>query len=242
MTFTPTATKAYSSSLNVDPGTGAPPLPLGLTGTGIPPFKLSVTTQAFGNLGVGATSAAKNVNFYNYSGSTVTPGIPATDALGVFSTSPGTCGSPVLTGKYCSFAVTFTPTDTIAYSSTLNVDPGTGAPVLPLTLTGTGIPPFKLSVTTLAFGNVTTGATSAPKTVTYYNYSGSTVTPGIPATVDAYSTSAGTCANPVANNRSCNFTVTFKPVVKGLLVSSTLNVDTGTSAPALPLALSGTGK
>ncbi len=238
VTFTPTALTAYSSTLNVDPGTGDPALPLALTGTGIAPFRLSVSTLAFGNMGVGGTTAAKSMNFYNYSGSTVTPVIPA--VVDVFATSPGTCGSPVLTGKYCSFTVTFTPTDTLPYSSTLNVDPGTGAPALPLGLTGTGIPPFKLSVATQAFGNIGVGATSAAKSVTFYNYSGSTVTPIIPAAVDVFATSAGTCGGPVLNNKSCSFTVTFTPT-DTLSYSSTLNVDPGTGAPALPLGLTGTG-
>ena len=68
--------------------------------------------------------------------------------------------------------------------------------MLPLTLTGTGIPPFKLSVSTLTFGSVAVGTTSATKTVTFYNYSGSTVTPGIPATVDVFSTFAGDLRGP----------------------------------------------
>jgi hypothetical protein len=142
--------------------------------------------------------------------------------------------------KSCTFTVTFTPTAATSYTNMLTVTAGPTLLTATLSLTGTGLAPFSLSLTTLDFGTVTVGHTSA-KTVTLTNRSGGPITPAIPAKVDAFATSPGTCANPVADKKSCSFTVTFKPLGKGP-DSSTLNVDPGTGAPTLPLALSGTGK
>ncbi len=203
------------------------------TATGIPPY-LSVAGLAFGNAGVGATTAPKTVYLYNYSGATITPGIP--DRVTAFATSPGTCGVPLATNKSCSFTVTFAPTDTLTYSPTLDVDTGVGT--LSLALTGTGIQPFSLSPATLAFGNKGVGETSAPKTLTFHNYSGGPITPTIPATVEAFSTSPGTCGTPVATGKFCTFTVTFAPTVVGGY-SSQLTVTAGTMS--LNVTLTGAG-
>ena len=232
VTFTPTALGAASSTLNVQAGTTT--LPLSLTGTGVPPRSLNPSALAFGNEGVGVTSAPRTVYFYNYSGATITPVIPA--SAGAFATAAGSCANPVSTNRYCSFTVTFTPTATGAASSTLNVQAGTTT--LPLALTGTGVLPLYLYHSTLAFGNEGVGVTSAPRTVYLYNYSGSTVSPVIPASVGAFATSAGSCASPVPNTRYCSFTVTFTPTATGA-ASSTLNVQAGTTT--LPLPLTGTG-
>jgi hypothetical protein len=210
-------------------------LPLILTGTGVQPLYLSVSTLALGDAGLNVTSAPKTVNLYNFSGSTVSPAVPP--SVGVFAISAGSCASPVPTNASCSFTVTFTPTTTGAVApATLNVQ--VGATTLPLALTGTGVQPLYLSVSTLAFGGEGLHVTSAPKTVYLYNFSGSTVSPAVPAAVGVFATSAGSCANPVPTNASCSFTVTFTPTAMGA-APSTLDVHVG--ATTLPLALTGTG-
>jgi sugar lactone lactonase YvrE len=234
VTFTPTATGAVApATLNVQ--AGGITLPLALTGTGVQPLYLSVSALTLGDAGLHVTSVPKTVNLYNFSGSTVSPSVPA--SVGVFATSAGSCASPVPTNTFCSFTVTFTPTATGAAPSTLNVQ--VGATTLPLALTGTGVQPLYLSVSTLAVGDAAVGLPSAPKTVYLYNFSGSTVSPAVPPSVGAFATSAGSCASPVPTNASCSFTVTFTPTATGAVAPATLNVVVG--ATTLPLALTGTG-
>jgi hypothetical protein len=233
VTFTPTATGAVPSTLNVQ--VGATTLPLALTGTGVQPLYLSVSALALGDEGLHVTSAPKTVYLYNFSGSTVSPAVPP--SVGVFATSAGSCANPVPTNTSCSFTVTFTPTATGAAPSTLNVQ--VGGITLPLALTGTGVQPLYLSVSTLALGDAGLNVTSAPKTVNLYNFSGSTVSPAVPPSVGVFAISAGSCASPVPTNASCSFTVTFTPTTTGAVAPATLNVQVG--ATTLPLALTGTG-
>jgi sugar lactone lactonase YvrE len=234
VTFTPNATGAVApATLKVQ--AGGITLPLALTGTGVQPLYLSVSALTLGDAGLHVTSVPKTVNLYNFSGSTVSPSVPA--SVGVFATSAGSCASPVPTNTFCSFTVTFTPTATGAAPSTLNVQ--VGATTLPLALTGTGVQPLYLSVSTLAVGDAAVGLPSAPKTVYLYNFSGSTVSPAVPPSVGAFATSAGSCASPVPTNASCSFTVTFTPTATGAVAPATLNVVVG--ATTLPLALTGTG-
>src|SRR5208337_1857064 len=206
-----------------------------LTGTGVVPLSLSATTAAFGNQGVNVPSIPKTIYFFNYSGNSITPVIPA--SAGSFTTAAGSCANPVGTGGVCAFTVTFTPATTGATSATLNVQ--AGATTLPLALTGTGVVPLSLSTSTAAFGNQGVNVPSIPKTIYFFNYSGSSITPVIPASAGSFTTAAGTCANPVPNGLSCTFTVTFTPATTGA-TSGTLNVQAG--ATTLPLMLTGTGQ
>ena len=181
------------------------------------------------------TSAPKTVYLYNYTGATISPVVPA--SAGTYAASAGSCANPLANNKSCSFTVTFTPTATGAAPSTLNVQ--VGATILPVALTGTGLTPLYLYPSTLAFGSEGIGVASAPKTVSLYNYTGATVSPVIPASVGAYATSAGSCANALPNKNKCSFTVTFTPTTTGA-APATLNVTVG--ATTLPVTLTGTGK
>jgi hypothetical protein len=236
VTFTPTDTIPYSSPLNVDPGTGDPALPLAATGTGMTPLYLNTSTLAFGNQGVGATSAPKTVYVYNYTGSSITAQIPA--STGAFTTAGGTNCTNLATNSYCNFTVTFTPSGTGAAGPTpLNVVVGSTS--LPLAATGTGVQPLYLNTSTLAFGNEGVSVTSAPRTVYVYNYTGSSITAQIPASTGAFTTAGGTNCTNLATNSYCSFTVTFTPTGTGVVASTPLNVVVGSTS--LPLSATGTG-
>jgi hypothetical protein len=142
--------------------------------------------------------------------------------------------------KSCSFTVTFTPTVAKPYSPTLFVDPGTGAAALPVALTGTGIQPFYLSATSLAFGTLGAGETSAPKTVTLHNYSGVPITPTIPNPPDGYAIAGLDGCAGLLNAKSCTFTVTFAPTA-ATSYSNTLTVAASPTSLSADLTLTGTG-
>lgn len=232
VTFTPSTTGPTSATVNVQ--AGATTLPLVLTGTGVVPLYLSVSTAAYGNVGVGVASPPKRIYLFNYSGGMVTPVIPA--SVGAFTTSAGNCGNPVPNSSNCSFTVIFTPSGTGPTSGTLNVQ--VGATSLPVALTGTGVTPLYLNGSTAAFGNQGVNAPWPPKTIYLFNNTGSTISPVIPALTGVFTSAPGSCANPVGNGGACAFTVTFTPTTTGP-ATGTLNVQVG--ATILPLALTGTG-
>jgi hypothetical protein len=99
--------------------------------------------------------------------------------------------------------------------------------------------PLTASPTSLSFGNVATGSTSAAQTVTVSNPGGTA------ATVSSVSASApfaetNTCGGSIAAGGSCTVSVTYKPTATG---ASTGTLSVASSAPSSPLtvALTGTG-
>jgi hypothetical protein len=105
--------------------------------------------------------------------------------------------------------------------------------------------PTVLSATSLAFGKAVVGTTSAPQTVTLYNYQPSTPLSISSVAVPApYAlTPATTCANPgtLAASSSCTIVMTLTPTAVGAVPSSTLTVTTNANSP-LTATLSGTGE
>jgi hypothetical protein len=100
--------------------------------------------------------------------------------------------------------------------------------------------------TTLAFGNVTTGTTSASQTLTLHNTGGALLT-GItvgPFSSPRYSRPAGaaggTCGATLAAGTTCTITVVFSPTATGL-VNATLPITASVTVTGSPVSLSGTG-
>lgn len=233
--FTPTAAGAVApATLNVQ--AGAATLPLALTGTGVQPLYLSTSTLDLGTVGMGVSTAAKTVYVYNYSGAAITPTIPA--SVGDYIITPGsTCGS-VPNTKFCTFTVAFKPSGTSPSPNSLTIQ-ANQTTQLSLPLSGTGVQPLYLNTSALAFGNEGVGVT-ATNTVYLYNYSGSQVNAQIPASTPTFTVGGGAGCASLANNASCNFTVTFNaPSTPGVVPSTPLNVMVG--ATTLPLTATGRG-
>jgi Pro-kumamolisin, activation domain/Abnormal spindle-like microcephaly-assoc'd, ASPM-SPD-2-Hydin len=102
-------------------------------------------------------------------------------------------------------------------------------------------PAVSVSPATLAFGNQVLGTTSAGKSVTITNISGSSVSLSSPKASGDYTVSGSTCATSLAAGGHCTITVTFKPSIVGS-VSGDLTVaySGGVGAPDR-IGLSGAG-
>jgi hypothetical protein len=115
---------------------GATTLPLMATGTAVQPLYLSTSTLAFGNEGLGVTSAPRTVYVYNYSGSPVNAQIPV--STGAFTVAGGAACASLATNATCNFAVTFTAPGTPGAVPSTPLNVVVGATTLPLMATGTG--------------------------------------------------------------------------------------------------------
>ena len=129
-----------------------------LTGTGVPPLTFSTTTLAFGNLDIGATSAAQPVVITNSASGPVT--LPGFSITSDFKISTSTCPGTLASGTSCTLSVVFNPTTTGPRTGTLTPNANSpGYSTTQTTLTGNGVD-FTLVETptsgTVIAGNATT--------------------------------------------------------------------------------------
>jgi hypothetical protein len=198
------------------------------------PLSLSFSPQL-----VGTTSASKTVTFKNTSAASVS--IHGITATGDYAVTPNTCGTTLASGASCTVTVTFTPvvggviTGSLAISDSAPDSPQTVA------LSGTGNLPLSFSPTTLAFGSVAVGTTSAAKTVTLTNNESSTLSFSPVASGNyAISSPGTTCTGSLASKGKCNVAVTFTPTAAGA-INGDLSITDSTSFSPQIVAFSGTG-
>ena len=109
-------------------------------GSTAPVATLSVTggPLAFGNVALGATSAAKTLTLHN-TGTAAGTGISVAFSSTAFSQAGGTCTTTLTAGATCTINVVFTPTATGAATGTLTIFANVAVAGSPVALTGTGV-------------------------------------------------------------------------------------------------------
>ncbi len=241
VTLTPTALGALpATSLTVSTTAPNSPLTAALSGTGSNATALTGTSMNFGNVAVGSTSSALGTYLSNYEIAPIA--ISSITAPAPYSVAGGTCGSTLAAGASCKILVTLTPT-TLGAVPAASLTVATSAPNTPLTqpLTGTGVGPTSVSMTTLAFGNVVTNTTSPIKSVTLYNLATSTLNIISIAPPAEYAVSSTTCGSTLAANSNCVISVTLTPTASGAVPAGSLTITTSASNSPNTVALTGTG-
>ncbi|HEY5328724.1 MAG TPA: choice-of-anchor D domain-containing protein [Acidobacteriaceae bacterium] len=199
---------------------------------GIP--TLNPATQDFGSQPIGFPSAPQTFTWTN--NSTFASIVNVAPASGDFSVTSSNCGS-LAGGASCQISVVFTPTALGARTGTLTVS--AGAQQLTSTLTGTGIPDFTISPSSLAFGNLDVGA-KASQTITVTSDAPFAIPfPGIVTTGD-YSTTS-TCGTSLAANSSCVITVTFQPTTTGSRPGTLAAASSNPAYAGLAATMTGNG-
>ncbi len=191
----------------------------------------------FGKVGIGDTSTTQVVTITNQSTSVLSSfagGAPSDSQFGAFQN----CAGGVAAGASCQYNFTFSPTSEGVHSTTSNSSTSAGPFVIELTGTGVG-PELWVTPTSIDFGPVEQGDTSATQTVTITNTGMATLTNfagGAPS--DNQFNATQNCAGGVAPGASCQYFITFTPAGLGDM-SSTSN--TGTNAGGFVIELNGTG-
>ena len=243
VTFNPTATGAATGTLTVtDTGTGSPQV-VTLTGIGTA-ITLSPTLLNFGSIAVGKTTRSKTAVLTNHGNTDLN--ISSIALTGDYAQT-NNCGSVLAPNASCTFTVTFSPTITgVRYGSIAITDSDPASPQV-LNLTGIGSGTSQLP-STLQFGSIEVGSSSAPQTVKVTNKEQVTLqitnvniqdgsfhnTPNYTQTND--------CGSSLAANASCTFTVTFTPTVTGSTPGVLLIFDSDPATTPVSISLSGTGK
>jgi subtilase family serine protease len=220
--------------------------------TAQPAVTLSPTSLAFGSVTSGTTSAAKVVTVKNTGTGTLTfttGGITITGTGAAdFVKSATTCGTTLAATASCTISVEFKPASAAGFTAALSIaDNATGSPQT-VALTGTGTPAVtetvSLSPTSIAFGSLAVGTTSAAKVVTIKNTGTGAVnltSETITGTGAAdFVKSATTCTSTLAVGASCTVSVEFKPASAASFTAALSIADNATGTPQT-VALTGTG-
>ena len=237
--FTPASAGARTATLTVTDATASDaPVAVTLTGTGISGATVNITGAAsLGTVDVGKSSAPITYTVTN-SGGTATGALAVAANSTTLAISGDTCTGAILAStKTCSFVVVFTPTTASTTTAVLSVT-SAGSPLGTWQVSGIGrvitAPALALSPTSLDFGTIGVGLSSAAQVFTVAN-SGGTATAALVVT-KADGTSAGgatqfiytsTCQAALDPAATCQVAVTFKPTIAGS-ASATFTISDGT--------------
>jgi hypothetical protein len=142
--FTPSALGSRTATLTVTDNASTSPQTAALTGTGTSPVTVSPSAWTFASRTVGTTSAAKTFKLTNHLNSSLPVSTPV--ATGDFAVASNTCGTSVGPLRTCTVGVTFMPTVAGSQTGTLALPYSAfGSPTI-VTLNGTGIVPYEISV------------------------------------------------------------------------------------------------
>jgi YVTN family beta-propeller protein len=215
-------------------------------GTGL---TISPTSLAFGNVYLG-TIPVKMVTLTNNTSSTVTissvsltavPGGDSYDFVGL-----NLCSKSLAVKKSCQVEMSFIPNSAvnIVQSAILTIVDSASSKAQTVTMTATVIDPLATpNPSSLSFGTVKTGTTSATKMVTVTNTGLTTTTISAVAISGNFAlTSATTCkaATTLTAGGKCTLVVTFTPAAKGQRSGQITLTDNALNSPQT-IGLSGTG-
>jgi hypothetical protein len=240
--FAPSVVGSAAGNISVVSTATNSPATISLSGAGVQP-QISVTPSSvsFGNVSVSAT-ATQTVTIRNPG--TAALNVTQASLVGTGFTSTGlTLPLSVPPGGSTSFAVGFAPSSAATFSGSITFISNAPNSSLAIPLAGTGIVntlQLSVSPSSLSFGNLATGSTSA-QNVTISNTGNSSVSISqISATGTGFSTSGITLPLSLATGQSTSFSVSFAPTSAGSLSGSVSVVSNATNSPAT-ISLSGTG-
>lgn len=209
----------------------------------------------FGSIPLTNSSGGSTCTVTNNSATNATSVTPSSSGgnAGDFVVSGSTCGTVTASGGTCTFTETFTPAALGSRSSSASVSYSGGDGLSPATqnISGTGISQIGQSVTSISFGNVIDGITSAQQQVTITN-NGTTSVTGLTLSLTGTDASLYTIVVPTGGGTNCNTTstlaasascvaaVTFSPVAVGTFTATLNFTDSATGSPQT-VSLSGNG-
>lgn len=248
VTFTPTTNGQIKGALTVSYSGVGSPASGGLTGTGqngpTAPLSFTPTNLSFGNV-VLNTAVSKTVTIKNTGTAAVS--ITSVTGSGPYVVTPsGTtpCGGTLNAGKSCTVTATFTPLVTGSIIGGVTVIDDASVSTQVQNASGSGVLAVTMSPTSLSFGTVSVGSTSAVTVITVTNNQKvATTINSVVASGDYIYTSGGgiPCGTSILANSTCTLGVEFSPTVAGAIKGDlTLNYAAGNSPQVV--TLTGTGQ
>ncbi len=245
VTFSPTATGTRTATVSVTDSASGSPHTAALTGTAtvgsLPVVTLNPASLSFPNVPLN-TLSSQAVTVTNTGTAALTfTGISITGTVPSNWAQTNTCTGSIAVNGTCTITVKFTPStlENQTASVTLTDNAGNSPQTLPITGNGAFAALF-LSPTSISFGTVKVGSTSAPQTITVENYGNATLNLTSVTVTGAFLISANTCGTTLTAGATCTVSVEFKPTTTGATVGNVVFTDNAGDSPQY-VALGGTG-
>jgi len=238
VSFTPPAAGPITGTLTVSDNSGnlGPTQVLPLNGLGtVPVASLTPTSVSFTQM-VGTTSRARIITVQSMGTGPLQ--VSAVAASGPFSQT-NTCIGNIAPAASCSIQVSFTPVKVGSVSAALTITDNAGTQTV--TLSGYGTAPVVLSASSLHFGTVAVGSTSAAQTLTVMNRMSVSLSIAGFAVTGPFAIASNTCGTSIAAGASCAVGVTFSPQASGAASGALTLTDSAVTSPQT-VKLSGLGR
>ena len=250
VTFTPSAAGARSASLVIGHNGlgGSSTVTLSGSGNSTPQPGLMVDANRLdlGEQVVGAPGTARTVTLVNNGQAALSLSSIAVQGSQTSDFSVGgTCavGTPVAVQESCTIAVTLTPAALGARAATLAIASNAPAGTVSVALAGTGVPTptpvVQLSQAGLNFGTVTTGSSSAARTVVLTNAGNAALDLASIAASSADFRVTHDCPASLPAGEACSLSVVFSP--SSAILSETLVIRSNAASSPNSIVLSGQG-
>jgi hypothetical protein len=223
-----------------------------LTGTGTAPVAtLSTTSIAAGGQGIALSVQAGSVTVTNTGNAPLTFAGTPYGVMGAGASSwrllNQGCSGTLAPGASCTILVYFDPAGAGPLPATLSINDNAANSPQQVSLTGTGVTPaLAIGSTSLSFGTVNVGVTSAPQTITINNtgtvglYIGTPTLSGANPNAFAFISQCTVPGAGILPGQSCTIAITFTPTGVGSETATLSIPDYAAGAPQL-ISLSGTG-
>ncbi len=240
VSFTPSTTTPVMGWLTVSDNSGnaGTSQKLELDGSGTTPAAtVTPKSLSFNSQVIGTTSTARTITVQ--STGTGPLQVSTIAVSGPFAETGDNCiAAPIAAGLSCTISVSFSPTVAGNASGTVTITDNAGTQTV--SLSGSGVAPITFSPSSLSFGSLAVGSTSAARTVTVTNHLSTVVSVSSIAATGPFAIASNTCGTSIAANGNCTVGVTFTPAATGAASGTLTFTDTANTSPQ-GVALSGTG-
>ncbi|HEX4064730.1 MAG TPA: choice-of-anchor D domain-containing protein [Acidobacteriaceae bacterium] len=160
---------------------------------------------------------------------------------GDFSETDNCTSAAIAVGASCPIQIVFAPLQAGALTGTLTVEANVAGGQLTATFQGTALTPVAILLTpsSLAFGGIPLGSSSAPQFVTIANTGGAAAALSAETVSGDFGLSTNTCGASLQPNSSCTAGIVFTPTASGTRQGQFSVTD---SAGTQTAPLSGTGQ
>jgi len=237
-TFTPASAGALTGQFSIASNAASSPDIVTLSGFGTQTGATLTSTVAFGHVVVGQASTVMPLTLTNTGNTTLSLNAPVLTGTNPGDFSSGTaCGPTLAPNATCQLSAAFNPTTTGSRSATLTQSFTGGPASVTSSLSGTGdaaTPGVTLTPPTLDFGSITTGVTSAIKTVQVQNSGTATLnitSITLTGTNAADYTRTNNCGATLATGSVCTVDITVTPGGTGARTANLHLIDDAADTP-----------